>query len=46
MIERFHHSFAENIKITKNVVDYAHDRARCSGSRAGQIGGNQKTRLT
>lgn len=39
MIDASHHSFAENIKITKNVVDYAHDRGVVVEAELGRLAG-------
>ena len=39
MIDASHHSFAENIKITKQVVDYAHDHDVVVEAELGQLGG-------
>ncbi len=39
MIDASHHSFAENIKITKNVVDYAHDRGVTVEAELGRLAG-------
>jgi fructose-bisphosphate aldolase, class II len=39
MIDASSHSFAENIKITKNVVDYAHDRGVVVEAELGRLSG-------
>lgn len=39
MIDASGHSFAENIKITKNVVDYAHDRGVVVEAELGRLSG-------
>lgn len=39
MIDASHHSFAENIKITKNVVQYAHDRGVVVEAELGRLAG-------
>ena len=39
MIDASHHSFEENIKITKQVVDYAHDHDVVVEAELGQLGG-------
>ena len=39
MIDASHSSFAENIKITKQVVDYAHDHGVVVEAELGQLGG-------
>lgn len=39
MIDASHHSFAENIKITKNVVDYAHDHGVVVEAELGRLAG-------
>lgn len=39
MIDASHHSFAENIKITKNVVEYAHDRGIVVEAELGRLAG-------
>jgi fructose-bisphosphate aldolase class II len=39
MIDASHHSFAENIKITKNVVDYAHARGVVVEAELGRLAG-------
>lgn len=39
MIDASHHSFAENIKITKNVVDYSHDRGVTVEAELGRLAG-------
>ncbi len=39
MIDASHHSFAENIKITKNVVEYAHDKGVVVEAELGRLAG-------
>lgn len=39
MIDASHHSFDENIKITKNVVEYAHDHGVVVEAELGQLAG-------
>lgn len=39
MIDASSHSFAENIKITKNVVDYAHDKGVVVEAELGRLSG-------
>ena len=39
MIDASHHSFEDNIKITKQVVDYAHERGVVVEAELGQLGG-------
>lgn len=39
MIDASHHSFAENIKITRNVVQYAHDRGVVVEAELGRLAG-------
>lgn len=39
MIDASHHSFAENIKITRNVVQYAHDRGFVVEAELGRLAG-------
>lgn len=39
MIDASHHSLEENIKITKNVVDYAHDRGIVVEAELGRLAG-------
>jgi len=39
MIDGSHHSFADNIKITKQVVDYAHDHGVVVEAELGKLGG-------
>ncbi|MDR0696235.1 MAG: class II fructose-1,6-bisphosphate aldolase [Christensenellaceae bacterium] len=39
MIDASHHSFAENIKITRNVVDYAHDHGVVVEAELGRLAG-------
>lgn len=39
MIDASHHSFTENIKITKNVVDYAHDHGVVVEAELGRLAG-------
>jgi fructose-1,6-bisphosphate aldolase, class II, various bacterial and amitochondriate protist len=39
MIDASHHGFAENIKITKNVVDYAHDHGVVVEAELGRLAG-------
>lgn len=39
MIDASHHSFAENIKITKTVVDYAHDHGVAVEAELGRLAG-------
>jgi fructose-bisphosphate aldolase class II len=39
MIDASHHSFAENIRITKQVVDYAHDRNVTVEGELGRLAG-------
>ncbi len=39
MIDASHHSFEENIKITKQVVEYAHDRGVVVEAELGQLAG-------
>ena len=39
MIDASHHSFEENIKITKNVVQYAHDRGVVVEAELGRLAG-------
>ena len=39
MIDASHHSFDENIKITKKVVDYAHDRGVVVEAELGRLAG-------
>ena len=39
MIDASHHSFAENIKITKQVVEYAHSHGVVVEAELGQLGG-------
>ncbi|MFA6866442.1 MAG: class II fructose-1,6-bisphosphate aldolase [Clostridia bacterium] len=39
MIDASHHSFEENIKITKNVVDYAHDHGVVVEAELGKLAG-------
>lgn len=39
MIDASHHSFAENIKITKNVVQYAHDKGVVVEAELGRLAG-------
>lgn len=39
MIDASHHSFEENIKITKKVVDYAHDRGVVVEAELGRLAG-------
>ncbi len=39
MIDGSHHSFADNIKLTKQVVDYAHDRGISVEGELGQLAG-------
>lgn len=39
MIDGSHHSFEDNIKLTKQVVDYAHDNGVVVEAELGQLGG-------
>lgn len=39
MIDGSHHSFEENIKVTKQVVDYAHDRGVVVEAELGRLAG-------
>ncbi len=39
MIDGSHHSFADNIKLTKQVVDYAHDNGVVVEAELGKLGG-------
>ena len=39
MVDASHSSFAENIKVTKQVVDYAHDHGVVVEAELGQLGG-------
>jgi fructose-bisphosphate aldolase class II len=39
MIDGSHHPFKENIRLTKQVVDYAHDRGVVVEAELGQLGG-------
>jgi len=39
MIDGSHHSFADNIKLTKQVVDYAHDHGVVVEAELGKLGG-------
>lgn len=39
MIDASHHSFAENIKITRQVVEYAHDRGVTVEAELGRLAG-------
>ena len=39
MIDASHHSFEENIKITKNVVEYAHDHGVVVEAELGRLAG-------
>lgn len=39
MIDASHHSFSENIKITKNVVEYAHDHGVVVEAELGRLAG-------
>jgi fructose-bisphosphate aldolase class II len=39
MIDASHHSFVENIKITRNVVDYAHDHGVVVEAELGRLAG-------
>lgn len=39
MIDASHHSFAENIEITKKVVEYAHDKGAVVEAELGQLAG-------
>jgi fructose-bisphosphate aldolase class II len=39
MIDGSHHSFEENIKLTKQVVEYAHDHGVVVEAELGQLGG-------
>lgn len=39
MIDGSHHSFEDNIKLTKQVVDYAHDHGVVVEAELGQLGG-------
>jgi fructose-bisphosphate aldolase class II len=39
MIDASHHQFEENIRITKEVVDYAHDHGVVVEAELGQLGG-------
>jgi fructose-bisphosphate aldolase class II len=39
MIDGSHHSFQDNIKLTKQVVDYAHDNGVVVEAELGQLGG-------
>ncbi|MDR3185801.1 MAG: class II fructose-1,6-bisphosphate aldolase [Christensenellaceae bacterium] len=39
MIDASHHSLTENIKITKNVVDYAHDKGVVVEAELGRLAG-------
>ncbi|MDH4202142.1 MAG: class II fructose-1,6-bisphosphate aldolase [Phycisphaerae bacterium] len=39
MIDGSHHSFEENIRVTKQVVDYAHDHGVVVEAELGQLGG-------
>jgi fructose-bisphosphate aldolase class II len=39
MIDGSHHSFEENIRLTKQVVDYAHDHGVVVEAELGQLGG-------
>src|SRR5210317_226629 len=39
MIDGSHHSFEDNIKITKQVVDYAHDHGVVVEAELGKLGG-------
>ncbi len=39
MIDASHHSFEENIKVTKQVVEYAHDHGVVVEAELGQLGG-------
>ncbi len=39
MIDASHHSFAENIKITRNVVEYAHDKGVVVEAELGRLAG-------
>lgn len=39
MIDASHHTFEENIKITKQVVEYAHDHGVVVEAELGQLGG-------
>lgn len=39
MIDASHHSFAENIEITKKVVDYAHEKGVVVEAELGQLAG-------
>ena len=41
MIDGSKYPFEENIKLTKRVVDYAHERSSCRG-RTGTIGRNRR----
>ncbi len=41
MIDASHHSFAENIEITKKVVDYAHARNVSVEAELGTVGGQE-----
>ena len=42
MIDASHHPFAENLKITKRVVDYAHAHGVSVESELGSIGGQEE----
>ena len=42
MIDASHHPFAENLEITKRVVDYAHARGVSVESELGSIGGQEE----
>ena len=39
MIDGSHHSFEDNVKLTKQVVDYAHDHGVVVEAELGQLGG-------